>query len=107
MAEDLHRYFAIEARELVAGLTEGTLQIERRGALTPEQRKLLLRLAHTLKGAARVVRESAIADAAHAIEDLIAAASDPVDRTFGSRVLGLLDTIVQGLPAEDPPPPAS
>jgi two-component system chemotaxis sensor kinase CheA len=104
MAEDLHRYFAIEARELVAALTEGTLQVERSGALTPEQRKQLLRLAHTLKGAARVVKESAIADTAHAIEDLIAAAGDPVDRTFGSRVLGLLDTIVQGLPPEDLPP---
>jgi two-component system chemotaxis sensor kinase CheA len=99
MDEELQRYFAIEARELVEGLTQAALHVERTGSLTPEQRKHVLRLAHTLKGAARVVRESAIADTAHGIEDFVSSASDTIGPSFGSRLLGLVDTIAQALPA--------
>ena len=38
----------------------------------PERIRRMLRQAHTLKGAARVVREVGIGDAAHALEDLLA-----------------------------------
>jgi two-component system chemotaxis sensor kinase CheA len=71
MAADPYKYFRIEARELVDDLGRGVLDLEK-GAATPELVARLLRLAHTLKGAARVVKQPAIADLAHAIEDRLA-----------------------------------
>src|SRR4051812_31675032 len=70
MATDLYRYFRVEARELVEQLGKSVLELERGGApaqLVPS----MLRLAHTLKGAARVVKQREIADLAHAIEDAL------------------------------------
>jgi two-component system, chemotaxis family, sensor kinase CheA len=54
MKRDPYRYFRIEARELLEGLSQGVLQLER-GPASPELVARLLRLAHTLKGASRVV----------------------------------------------------
>jgi len=71
MAKDTYKYFRIEARELLEQLGQGALDLEKGGAageLVPR----LLRLAHTLKGAARVVRQPEIADSAHRIEDALA-----------------------------------
>jgi two-component system chemotaxis sensor kinase CheA len=101
--DDLQRYFAAEARELIEGLTQAALQLERTLSLPQDQRKPILRLAHTLKGAARVVKEHAIADAAHAIEDLLAGAGETVAPAIPSRLLQLIDTIAAALP-EDPAP---
>ncbi|MDB4946076.1 MAG: CheA signal transduction histidine kinase [Labilithrix sp.] len=74
MAADPYRYFRIEAAELQADLGQGVLALERgdggsgaRAAIVAR----LLRLAHTLKGAARVVRQREIADHAHAIEEVL------------------------------------
>ena len=56
----------------------------------------LLRLAHTLKGAARVVKQAEIADRAHAIEDALAPfrdTSDGVAREQIDAVLAHLDEI--------------
>src|SRR5665213_2317399 len=67
MARDPYKYFRVEARELADQLGQGLLELERSGSggeIVPR----LLRLAHTLKGAARVVRQPEIADHAHAIE---------------------------------------
>ena len=66
MARDPYKYFRVEARDLADQLGQGLLELERIGSggeIVPR----LLRLAHTLKGAARVVRQPEIADHAHAI----------------------------------------
>jgi two-component system chemotaxis sensor kinase CheA len=67
---DPFRYFRVEAAELVERLGQGALAIEK-GELPGGGVAALLRHAHTLKGAARVVRQVAIADHAHAIEDVL------------------------------------
>jgi two-component system chemotaxis sensor kinase CheA len=71
MARDPYRYFRVEARELLDELGKGALELDK-GAAAPELIALMLRLAHTLKGAARVVKQREIADHAHAIEDALA-----------------------------------
>jgi two-component system chemotaxis sensor kinase CheA len=99
MADDLRRAFIAEARELCEQLTLAALQVDREGTLSPEQRRHLLRVAHTLKGAARVVGEKGIADAAHAIEDLVAANLDAVADDLAPRLLRQIDSISAALPA--------
>lgn len=71
MAKDPYRYFRIEARELVDQLGQGMLALEKSGG-DAQAVPHLLRLAHTLKGAARVVKQAAIADLVHALEDALA-----------------------------------
>ena len=56
MAPDPYKYFRIEARELLDGLTEGVLELEK-GNAEHDRISSMLRLAHTLKGAARVVKQ--------------------------------------------------
>src|SRR5260370_14278994 len=95
MAKDQYKYFRIEARELLEGLNQAVLELER-GGNRKEILARFLRLAHTLKGASRVVKQLGIAECAHAIEDAFAAYRDgheviPQERT--NQVLGLLDTI--------------
>ena len=113
MAKDPYQYFRIEARELVESMGRGVLQLEQ--AATPELTANLLRFAHTLKGAARVVRQNGIADDAHAIEDALGPLREP-GATLGAEridaVLKLLDAIsarVRDLdvPAEPAATPAS
>ncbi|MEU4623664.1 response regulator [Actinoplanes sp. NPDC023801] len=71
MAEgrDPLRYFRIEARELIDQITAGVLDLDQQAGPEPVAR--LLRFAHTLKGAARVVRQKDIADRAHAFEEIL------------------------------------
>ena len=95
MAKDQYKYFRIEARELLEGLNQAVLELERGGS-RKEVLGRLLRLAHTLKGASRVVKQPTIAELAHAIEDAFTPYRDghdviPQERT--NQVLGLLDTI--------------
>ena len=71
VARDPYKYFRIEAREILDQLAKGMIELEK-GAATPELVQRLLRFAHTLKGAARVVKQKEVADAAHAIEDALA-----------------------------------
>jgi two-component system chemotaxis sensor kinase CheA len=68
--KDRYKYFRIEAREILEGLAKGVLQLEKSGA-DKEVVGRLFRYAHTLKGAARVVKQTALADAAHAVEDVL------------------------------------
>src|SRR5690349_15096538 len=68
MANDPYRYFRIEARELSDDLAAGVLDLER-GQEPVAALARVLRAAHTLKGAARVVRQAGIAEAAHALEE--------------------------------------
>lgn len=71
MAQDPYRYFRPEARHLLDQFAQGILDLEKNDAGSGAVQRLL-RLAHTLKGAARVVRQSTIAERAHAIEDALA-----------------------------------
>ena len=75
MARDPLRYFRIEARELLEQLGQGVLDLEK-GTSSPDLIARLLRLAHTLKGAARVVKRLEIAEHAHALEDALAVIRD-------------------------------
>lgn len=108
MAKDPYRYFRIEARELAGQLGQGMLDLEKGGAAA-EAVQRLLRLAHTLKGAARVVKQTGIADLIHGVEDLLAPYRDgsralPRERT--DQVLAALDAI-NALLAQLPQPEAS
>jgi len=67
---DPYRYFRVEAAEILEQLQRSLLELER-GAPPGEVVAKLLRLAHTLKGAARVVKQKGIADLSHAVEDLL------------------------------------
>jgi two-component system chemotaxis sensor kinase CheA len=105
MASDPYKYFRLEARELLDQCGQCVLDLERGGAATqPIQR--LLRLAHTLKGAARVVRQGEIADHAHALEDVLAplrGGTGSVGRAGIDALLSHLDEIGRLLPALAPP----
>ncbi|HEY6255057.1 MAG TPA: response regulator [Xanthobacteraceae bacterium] len=70
MAQDPYKYFRPEARELVDQFAKGVLDLEKGGSNAAAVQQLL-RLAHTLKGAARVVKQAEIANRAHAIEDAL------------------------------------
>jgi two-component system chemotaxis sensor kinase CheA len=90
---DPYKYFRIEARELVDRLHAGALDLERGLGRPPgiggdaELVKTLLRAAHTLKGAARAVRQLEIAEHAHAIEDALAPFRDAGGGTEMIRVV--------------------
>jgi two-component system chemotaxis sensor kinase CheA len=112
MAQDPYKYFRIEARELAEQLARGTLELEK-SAQPADVVARLLRLAHTLKGAARVVRQREIADAAHAIEDVLApfreSASALPKETIDS-ILRLVDKVTaleKALVAPGEPAPAA
>lgn len=64
------KYFRIEVRELLDGLERGLLPLARGGEAAAFGAPLL-RLTHTLKGAARVVKQQEIADLAHQFEEAL------------------------------------
>lgn len=104
MAKDPYKYFRVEARELLDGLSQGILQLEK-SAPEPEVVARLLRFAHTLKGAARVVKQPAIAELAHTAEGILTSHRDagrPLSKEEGSALLRLLDDIVARLSALEP-----
>jgi two-component system chemotaxis sensor kinase CheA len=108
MPPDPYKYFRIEAAELLEQLGKGILELEKSGA-TSELTQRLLRAAHTLKGAARVVKQPTIAEQAHAIEELLqpfreAAATVPREVIEG--LLACVDKVSKAL-AELAPPPAA
>jgi two-component system chemotaxis sensor kinase CheA len=104
MAKDAYRYFRPEARELVDQFAKGVLDLEKGdGSAAAVQR--LLRVAHTLKGAARVVKQSEIADRAHAIEDVLAPYRDvtqAIARNQIDNILEHLDAIGSRLVSLEP-----
>lgn len=95
MTADPYKYFRVEARELLEQLGQGVIELDRdrtARAVVPR----LLRLAHTLKGAARVVRQPEVAESAHGIEDQLEEFRDSpgsVPRERLDAVLKLLDQI--------------
>ncbi len=111
MARDPYKYFRIEARDLLDQFAKGVLDLEKEGGGALVQR--LLRVAHTLKGAARVVKQTGIADRAHAVEDLLVPWRDrdgPLPRNEIDALLDELDqaeTHLKALaPAEEAATPA-
>lgn len=117
MAKDPYRYFRVEARELLEGLTQGILALEK-GDTSQELIGRLMRLAHTLKGAARVVKQAEVADLAHAMEEILAPRRDTggaIPREQVNRLLSLIDACNERLKpvlapperdGESTPPPA-
>jgi two-component system chemotaxis sensor kinase CheA len=109
MAEgrDPLRYFRVEARELVDQISAGVLDLDQRPGPEPVAR--LLRAAHTLKGAARVVKQKEIADRAHEFEEILVphrADSAPLAAEEMRELLRLNDEIAaQVTVLERPPPP--
>jgi two-component system chemotaxis sensor kinase CheA len=104
VAKDPYRYFRVEARELLEGLTQGILQLEK-GPVTPDQVAGLLRLAHTLKGASRVVKQPGIAELAHAAEGVLAGhreSAQPLSGEQASELLRLCDQIASRLGTLEP-----
>ena len=105
MAKDPYKYFRIEARELLQGMSQGILELEKggeRAQLTAQ----LLRCAHTLKGAARVVKQVEIAKLAHAMEDVVASyrdASAPIPHEPVDELLRISDAIAAELSSLDVP----
>ena len=108
MSKDPYKYFRVEARELVAEIGKAVLALEKE-LPSPARVAHLLRLGHTLKGAARVVRQREIADHAHALEDALAPHREtggPLSRSSIDEVLVLIDKIEGRVSALDAPPPA-
>ncbi len=103
MATDPYRYFRIEARELLDQLARGLLALEREDSEAAAATvALLLRLAHTFKGAARVVRLPQLAEGAHALEELLSPLREPGHRPESGRIealLAQLDALESGLAA--------
>lgn len=92
MAQDPYKYFRLEARDLLDQFAKGILELERSGGGSALIQRLL-RLAHTLKGAARVVKQPEIADRAHAIEDVLSPFRESADGVAREQ----LDTILRQL----------
>jgi two-component system chemotaxis sensor kinase CheA len=93
MAKDPYRYFRIEAQELLEALAHGLLLLDKQA--DPELLRVVLRHAHTFKGASRVVKRGDIGDLAHALEDLLAPHGDDggVPKAAIDGALALLDRI--------------
>lgn len=108
MAQDRFKYFRIEAREILDGLSKGLLDLERR--VDAELTARLLRHAHTLKGAARIVGHRELTELAHQIEDALAPLRDSPTPQRLDGALALVDQMavhVAALERSEPvaPPP--
>jgi Chemotaxis protein histidine kinase and related kinases len=67
--------FRVEAENQAAVLTSGLLELER-GKAGPQLLETLMRAAHSLKGAARIVNVQSVVRIAHAMEDCFVAAQE-------------------------------
>jgi two-component system chemotaxis sensor kinase CheA len=104
--QDPLKYFRIEAREILEQLQSGLLELERSGASKGSTQRLL-RLAHTLKGAARVVRQPEIANLAHRFEDLLVPFRELERALLASEIealLAVVDAVAQAVAALAPAP---
>jgi two-component system chemotaxis sensor kinase CheA len=97
MVKDPYRFFRIEAAELLEQIGKSALDLEKGPAADAVMR--LLRQAHTLKGAARVVRVAPIADLAHELEDVLAPHREDgtVPRDKVDRILACIDAMGEAL----------
>jgi len=90
MAKDPYKYFRPEARALVDKFAKGVLELEKDGASTAAVQRLL-RVAHTLKGAAHVVKQAEIAKRAHAIEDALSPFRDTTQSIAREQIDAILE----------------
>ncbi|HEU4583988.1 MAG TPA: response regulator [Polyangiaceae bacterium] len=107
MAQDPFKYFRVEAHELLEQFGKGALDLEK-GQNSAETVHKLLRVAHTLKGAARVVKQTAIADHSHGIEELLQPYREAATRVPQATIAALLqrlEGIRAALAALAAPPP--
>ena len=105
--QDPLKYFRVEAREIVEQLQSGFLELERIGSRAEEVQRFL-RLAHTLKGAARVVKQLDIANLAHRLEDLLMPLREGPRQLEAREIEALLaglDAIAAQVTALAQPPP--
>jgi two-component system chemotaxis sensor kinase CheA len=105
MADPL-KYFRIEAQEILEQLQRSLLALER-AEDRHENVQRLLRLAHTLKGAARVVKQPEIASLSHQLEDLLVPLREDQREAKpdeSQRLLGLVDAIARQIGALAPAP---
>jgi two-component system, chemotaxis family, sensor kinase CheA len=105
MAQDPYKYFRVEASELVGYLAKGVLDLENRADAALVAR--LLRQAHTLKGAARIVKHRELADLAHALEDVLAPLRDHPVTQRHDQALALVDRMTAQLATLAPSPSTS
>jgi two-component system chemotaxis sensor kinase CheA len=98
MPKDPYRYFRVEAKEIVEQLSRSVLDLEQ-GVSGKELVGKILRLAHTLKGAAHVVKQAEIARLAHQLEDVLVAyqSGDAVPRHQAEAMLALVDGMASQL----------
>jgi two-component system sensor histidine kinase and response regulator WspE len=97
----IQEIFQIEAGEHVANLKARVLELER-GPADPATLDVVMRLAHTLKGAARIVGADAVQRVAHALEDLflrLRLRHEPIRITpaLASECLAALDVIERAI----------
>jgi two-component system chemotaxis sensor kinase CheA len=106
MAADPYKYFRIEARELAEALGKGALELEK--APSTQLVARILRLAHTLKGAARVVKRTDISEKAHALEELLEPVREDISETntvLFESVYRICDAIREAIDTLDAPVP--
>lgn len=115
MSKDPYKYFRLEARDLLTQFSTGVLELERSGNSDGQVQKLL-RIAHTLKGASRVVKLVNIADLSHELEDILSPVRAPgsaVPREVIELLLQRVDSIeklfqeISGAPVASNPTPAA
>lgn len=95
MERDLERLFRLEASELIEGLSQGLLSLEKQGD-QPDLVAHCYRLAHTLKGASRAVRRTDLSEMAHMMEETLGPyrqSGDPVEADCSSDLLKILELI--------------
>jgi len=88
--------FRAEADTQVSALTSGLLEVER-NPTAPHQLEVLMRAAHSMKGAARIVNLPAAVNIAHAMEDCFVAAQNgnlTLDRTSIDLLLRGVDLLL-------------
>lgn len=107
MGNDPYKYFRIESREILENLTKGVLDIEN-GFFSHELLNQLFRHVHTLKGAARVVKQMAIYKDCHDIEEILAPYRNQekgsIPREIINQFLKLVDSISSHIKAIEPAP---
>jgi len=105
---DPFKYFRVEAHELVGELAKGLAELETRAdaALVAK----LLRFAHTLKGAARIVRHKELAELSHSLETVLDPLREAPVVGRSQLALALLDQMsahVRAMSAAPEPAPAT
>ncbi len=104
------RFFRIEAQDHLEGLSDGLLTLEQ-DPQNEEALKSLFRMAHTLKGSARMVSLTDLGDVAHKMEDVLGAIREGDKQATETVISAMLAavTVIEGLLAsasdDGPPPP--